>query len=112
MIRGFLVVALAALALPTAAHTVDCTRVEGIDKARCERHSVMYLKCGLVKGEAHHECDREFLVANPLKCDSLSGTDAQRCEKENAAFKTCKDLKGSAFGGCVRKAINESPMGH
>ncbi|QJR15161.1 hypothetical protein [Usitatibacter palustris] len=110
--RRVLAAALTAFVLPAAAHTSDCTRFEGIDKARCERHSTMFLKCGMVKGEAHHECDREYLVANPLQCGSLSGTDAQRCEKENAAFKSCQDLKGSAFGSCVRKTINESPMGH
>src|SRR5262245_51774163 len=60
-------------------HTVDCSGRAGIELARCERHQKMAAQCGPVKGDAHFACDREFLLANPLRCEALAGDDAQRC---------------------------------
>ena len=94
MIRAGLVTALLAAALPAAAHTSDCSPMEGVRKARCERHEVMYKKCG------------------PLKCDGFSGNDAAACNKEVAAFAACESNPGIEFMRCVRKATSESPMGH
>jgi hypothetical protein len=112
VIRAGLVTALLAAALPAAAHTSDCSPMEGVRKARCERHEVMYKKCGPLKGDAHFACDREFLIANPLKCDGFSGNDAAACNKEVAAFAACEANPGIEFMRCVRKATSESPMGH
>lgn len=104
---------LACLALPAAAqHTFDCTKRSGVEKARCERHEAMFARCGPLKGDAHHACDREFLLAHPLKCGTLSGDEAVKCEKEVAAFATCQPQPGREFVRCVRQSTGESPMGH
>lgn len=110
--RRALALAVAVAALPAAAHLGDCTRVEGVRKARCERHQQMALKCSVLKGDAHFACDREFLLANPLKCDALAGADADACRGEVAAFRSCEPNAGVEFMRCVRKATGESPMGH
>jgi len=112
VIRTGIAAALLAAALPAAAHMGDCTRQDGVRKARCERHEVMYKKCGPLKGDAHFACDREFLLASPLKCESFSGSDAEACNKEVAAFRTCEPNPGIEFMRCVRKTAGESPMGH
>jgi hypothetical protein len=91
---------------------LDCTGKEGVAKARCERHDKMFAKCGPIKGEAHHACDREFLIANPLDCKALSGKAKQMCETEVKAFKTCEPQLGREFAKCVKAATGESPMGH
>jgi hypothetical protein len=97
------------------AHIVDCTRVEGIAKERCERHMKIAEKCGAIKGEAHYICDQEFLIANPLNCSKYvsSGqeTDALSCKKEIDAVKTCADKKGREFIKCVSTTAGASPMG-
>ena len=93
-------------------HTFDCARRDGVEKARCERHEAMFAKCGPLKGDEHHACDREFLLAHPLKCDRLADGEAARCEKEVAAFKTCQPQPGREFMRCVRQSTGESPMGH
>lgn len=111
-VRALLLVLAAGLAAPVAAHNAECPKLQGVDKARCERHEEMYKKCGPLKGEAHFACDREFLVANPLNCSALSGGDAERCGREVAAFKACESNAGPEFMRCVRKASGESPMGH
>jgi hypothetical protein len=100
------------LAAPAAAHVVECAKLRGVDKARCERHEGMFRKCGPLKDEAHHACDREFLLANPLNCGALQGNDAERCGKEVAAFKACESNAGAEFMRCVRNTAGESPMGH
>lgn len=109
--KAWFVVALLAV-LPAAAHTGDCSTLDGVAKARCERHEKMYAKCGPLKGDAHFACDREFLLANPLKCDALTGNDSVACGKEVAAFKACEPNAGIEFMRCVRKTAGASPMGH
>jgi hypothetical protein len=78
-------------------HVGDCSKKEGVEKARCERHQKMAEKCGALKGEAHHVCDREFLLANPLDCKAQSGKSAAACEAEVKAFKTCEPKAGVEF---------------
>jgi hypothetical protein len=95
-----------------AQHRFDCANSSGVEKARCERHERMFEKCGPLTGDAHHACDREFLLANPLPCAALSGPDAERCGKEVEAFKACEAQPGREFVRCVRMATAESPMGH
>ena len=108
-----LVVLLAFLAAPAIGqHTFDCAKRSGVEKARCERHESMFAKCGSLKGDEHHACDREYLLANPLKCDGQPGEEAARCAKEVAAFKTCQPQPGREFMRCVRQSTGESPMGH
>jgi hypothetical protein len=109
--RLSLVLALAA-APAFAQHSFDCARRAGVEKARCERHEAMFAKCGPLKGDEHHACDREFLLANPLRCERLEGGEAGKCEKEVAAFKTCQPQPGREFMRCVRQSTGESPMGH
>lgn len=93
-------------------HVGDCVNKEGINKARCERHETMASKCGAVKGEGHFQCDRDYLIANPLGCTNLSGKNGDQCRAEVIAFKTCEANKGREFMKCVREATGESPMGH
>ena len=107
-----LLAAVLASALPAAAHFAECTTMDGVRKARCERHMDMYKKCGPLQGDAHFACDREFLIANPLQCDKFSGDEAGKCTKEVAAFKTCEANAGMDFMKCVRNTTGESPMGH
>ena len=95
-----------------AQHDFDCAKRSGVEKARCERHEAMFAKCGPLKGDEHHACDREFLLANPLNCGRLEAGEAARCEREVAAFKTCQPLPGREFMRCVRQSTGESPMGH
>jgi hypothetical protein len=105
--------AFALAALPAAAqHRFDCAARAGLDKARCERHETMFAKCGPLKGDDHHACDREFLLANPLACERQQGAEAARCAKEIAAFKTCQPQPGIEFKRCVSQSTGESPMGH
>ena len=85
---------------------------EGFDKVRCERHEKMFEKCGSIKGPAHHQCDRDFLVANPADCSKLSDKAAAACNAENRAFKNCESNQGTAFMQCVKKETGDSPMGH
>ncbi len=93
-------------------HVGDCGKKEGINKARCERHETMAAKCGAVKGDAHFQCDRDYLLANPLDCTKLSGKNRDQCKAEVAAFKTCEANQGRDFMKCVRGTTGESPMGH
>jgi hypothetical protein len=109
--RLSLVLALAA-APALAQHSFECAKRVGVEKARCERHEAMFAKCGPLKGDEHHACDREFLLANPLQCDRQAGAEAARCEKEVAAFGTCRPQAGREFMRCVRQSTGESPMGH
>ena len=95
-----------------AQHEFDCAKRAGVEKARCQRHEAMFARCGPLKGDAHHACDREFLLANPLDCRTLAGDEAAKCEKEVAAFKTCQPQPGREFMRCVRQTTGESPMGH
>jgi len=97
--------------LPALAHPVQCDKTAGIEKLRCERHEKMAAQCGPLKGEAHHDCDRSFLLANPLACGSLAGTEAARCAAEMAAFKICEPKAGRAFITCVHDTSKESPLG-
>lgn len=101
----------ALLPLPAQAHPVECGKATGIDKLRCERHEKMAAQCGPLQGEAHHACDRQHLLANPLVCAGLPAAEATRCEAEKAAFKNCEAKAGRAFILCVRDTIKESPMG-
>ena len=114
--RAFATLLSLILALATAPafaqHSFDCPKRAGVEKARCERHEAMFVKCGPLKGEEHHACDREFLLANPLKCGRLEAGETARCEKEVAAFKTCQPQPGREFMRCVRQSTGESPMGH
>lgn len=93
-------------------HVGDCTKKDGVEKARCERHEKMAEKCGAIKGPAHHVCDRDFLLANPLVCKPLAGKSAAACDAEVKAFKTCEGKAGSEFMKCVKEVTGESPMGH
>jgi len=101
----------ASVAWGAPAHTIDCSGRSGIELARCERHQKMAERCGPIKGEAHFACDREFLLANPLRCDGLAGDDQKRCAAESAAFKTCELQQGREFMRCVSDEIKASPMG-
>lgn len=103
----------ALLPLPAHAHELDCAKQSGLQLARCERHQQMFAKCSAVAGEAHFACDREFLLANPLKCKALplAADEARRCEAELAAFKTCEARPGREFMRCVRDTTKESPNG-
>jgi hypothetical protein len=105
-------VAAAAQAVHPKSHVPDCSTRSGIDKARCERHTHMFAKCGAVQGEAHFDCDREFLLANPLDCGTVGTQDSAACAAETAAMKKCASNAGRAFVRCVRTEINASPMGH
>lgn len=103
----------AALAVPALAqHEFDCAKRAGVEKARCQRHEAMFAKCGPLKGDAHHACDRDFLIAHPLRCDGFAGDEAAKCAKEVAAFRTCEPQPGRDFMRCVRQSTGESPMGH
>lgn len=93
-------------------HVGNCVQKEGVEKARCDRHSKMAEKCGPVKGEAHFVCDRDFLLANPLDCSKLTGKATEACNAELKAFKTCEANQGREFMTCVRTTTGESPMGH
>jgi hypothetical protein len=90
-------------------HIPDCNTLQGLKKARCERHTRMYDKCHAIKGEAHHICDREFLIAHPLECDSLGGKDAEGCRAERDAIHACREETGSAFFRCARDRIRADP---
>lgn len=103
---------LAAAVFPAGAHVGSCDEKTGVEKARCERHQKMFDKCGVLKGEEHFICDREFLRANPLDCGKQTGAEKAKCEKEVAAFKTCETQQGREFMRCVRKEAGSSPMGH
>lgn len=93
-------------------HVGDCGKKSGVDALRCERHIKMAEKCGPLKGDAHFQCDREFLLANPLNCGSLKGDDGKACVAEVASFKTCERQAGRDFMICVKKETGQSPMGH
>ena len=90
-------------------HVSDCTRLPGIARARCERHERMYEKCHAIRGEAHHECDRQFIVANPLDCSQLAGGDARACEQERDAVRACSAEAGRAFFRCVSRLLQADP---
>ena len=90
-------------------HIPDCNTLEGLKKARCERHTRMYDKCHEIKGEGHHECDRQFLIANPLDCKALAGRDAQACGAEREAVQACKDETGTTFFRCAREKLRADP---
>jgi hypothetical protein len=102
---------LAGLATVGHAHEINCDGRAGVDKARCERHQLMFNKCSPIKGEAHFACDREFLLANPLDCGKLQGADAKACQAELAASKTCEPQAGRAYMVCVRDTIKADPEG-
>jgi len=90
-------------------HHGDCSNMTGIKQARCERHEKMFEKCHAVRGEAHHECDREFILANPLDCSALAGNDAVACEREREAVRACSAESGRGFFRCVREALRADP---
>ena len=105
---------LALLLLPAAAaaqrsHGDDCTKLEGVKKARCERHERMFDKCGPIKGEAHFDCDRDFLIANPLDCVPLKGADRTACIAEREALVVCRGQGGRAFFECARERLRADP---
>jgi hypothetical protein len=104
----------AMLAPEAEAHVGDCSKKEGVEKLRCERHTKMAEKCGSIKGDAHFACDREFLLANLLVCKPLEGKDKEfaACEAELKAFKTCEVQPGREFLKCVKETAGQSPMGH
>ena len=95
-----------------SAHVADCSRFDGVAQLRCERHVRMMDKCGLLKGTAHHACDREFLLANPLNCSVLKEGQRTLCDAELKAFKTCEPKPGVEFMGCVKQSTGASPVGH
>jgi hypothetical protein len=90
-------------------HHGDCSRITGIKQAHCERHEWMYGKCHAIRGEAHHECDRQSILANPLDCAKLSGADVEACRAELEATKNCEDRRGSEFFRCMREALVADP---
>lgn len=90
-------------------HVSDCATLAGIAKARCERHERMYEKCHAIRGEAHHECDREFIVANPLDCGVLISNDARACENEREAVRACTAESGRGFFRCVSGLLRADP---
>jgi hypothetical protein len=100
------------LAPQSHAHVGACSDREGVEKARCERHTKMADKCGPLKGDAHFACDREFLIANPLDCTKLADMAKTSCEAETKALKTCEPRQGREFLKCVKTTTGESPMGH
>lgn len=115
VISGVMLTAASSFANEHQKHVGDCSKKEGVEKLRCERHTKMAEKCGPIKGEAHFVCDREFLLANPLVCKSLVGNDAKQseaCEAELKAFKTCEPKTGREFIKCVKQTTGQSPMGH
>lgn len=112
MLRFFALICLQLSMSDVIAHVGGCDEKVGIEKARCERHQKMFDKCGVLKGEEHFVCDRQFLLANPLDCSKQSGEEKNKCDKEIAAFKTCEANPGLAFMRCVRKEAGSSPMGH
>ena len=93
-------------------HVSSCQKRDGVERARCERHEKMFEKCGGIKGAAHHQCDRDFLLANPLDCATLTDKAVTSCTAEISAFKACETNTGVAFMQCVKKQTGESPMGH
>jgi len=95
-----------------AGHVGDCAKKSGVEALRCERHMKMAEKCGPLQGEAHFQCDREFLLANPLNCGPLKGDAVIACKAEVASFKTCEAKSGREFMACVKKETGQSPMGH
>jgi hypothetical protein len=105
-------IAFSQTAQPKDGHVASCAQKEGVEKARCERHSKMAEKCGPLKGDAHFACDREFLMANPLDCSKLTSKAAEACNAEVKAFKTCEANQGREFMKCVKATTGESPMGH
>jgi hypothetical protein len=113
LLRPALVLAALVAAVPAAAqqhgHHADCKALDGLKKARCERHEKMFAKCHAIAGEAHHECDREFIVANPLDCPALQGDDLARCNAEREAVASCKDQVGRAFFSCVGATLRADP---
>lgn len=116
MIRKFLLVVALILnpswVMDATAHVGGCDEKTGVEKARCERHLKMFDKCGVLKGEEHFKCDREFLLANPLDCGKQGGEEKAKCEKEVASFKSCEAKPGVEFMRCVRKETGASPMVH
>lgn len=101
-----------ALIAPSAsyAHVGSCASLEGIKKARCERHEKMFAMCGPIKGAAHFDCDRSFLLDNPLNCATLDEANAKLCAAEIAAFDTCKAKPGKEFLICVKEQTASGPM--
>ncbi|MBL8522515.1 MAG: hypothetical protein JNN20_02380 [Betaproteobacteria bacterium] len=93
-------------------HVGDCSKKTGVEALRCERHMKMAEKCGPLKGDAHFQCDREFLLANPLNCGPLKGEAESACKAEVASFKNCEPKPGREFMVCVKKETGQSPMGH
>lgn len=100
----------AAIPFAANAHVESCTTLEGIKKARCERHEKKYAVCGSVIGEAHFTCDRSFLLDNPLNCAALDDANAKLCTAEAKAFDTCKPKQGREFLVCVKEQTAASPM--
>lgn len=90
-------------------HHGDCGKMTGIKQARCERHERMFEKCHAIRGEAHHECDRQFIVNNPLDCSQLAGGEARACEQERDAVRACSAESGRAFFRCVREVLRADP---
>lgn len=110
--RLLAIAALLAAALPAQAHEVDCKGSTGIELARCERHVKVGAHCGKFSGEAHHACDREYLLAHPLDCKAFAGDEVQQCKAELAAIEACKAKPaGREFMQCVRAEAKASPMG-
>lgn len=87
----------------------DCTTLAGISKARCERHERMYEKYHAIRGEAHHECDRQFILASPLDCSTLSADDARVCEQEREAVRACSAESGRGFLRCMSGLLRADP---
>lgn len=90
-------------------HNGDCSKMTGIAQARCERHERRYEKCHAIRGESHHECDRQFIVANPLDCRTLSAEDARACEHEREAVRACSAVSGRGFFRCVSGLLRADP---
>lgn len=108
----FALATLFAAALPAQAHEVDCKGSAGIELARCERHAKVAAQCGKFTGEAHHACDRDYLLANPLDCKAFTGDEVQQCKAEIGAIESCKAKPaGREFMQCVKADAKASPMG-
>jgi hypothetical protein len=90
-------------------HDADCAMLGGIGKARCERHQRMSGKCSPIKGEAHLDCDRDFLIANPLDCVSLKGADRSACVAEREALVVCRGQCGRGFFECTMERLRTDP---
>ena len=90
-------------------HDADCATLEGIGKARCERHQRMSGKCSPIKGEAHIDCDRDFLIANPLDCVPLKGADRTACVAEREALVVCRGQGGRGFFECMMERLRTDP---